>query len=170
MTMISPYQQMQRWRAAQGRMNDYIMGSPTDVAAPKDFSADFANASAGRYIGQANLAARAALNRIQQKSASQSAGTTDQTGATDKTGATTTSSSRTGGLTETPGAAAAKTAGAGILASLGMDASSVANSFKTSSNSSSQPYKPPTDPATGKAYVARSAAALSNLGTVNFVI
>jgi len=146
---VSPYRQMQNWRAVQGRVNNYIMGSPRDVSAPVDFSGSFASATSGYYTTLANLAARAAITRTQNANASSSNG-------------------RSSSVNTGAGLAAARATGAAILADFGFGGAP--NSANSSNGSASGPYQAPINPATGYSYVGTSAGSVGALNAVNFVV
>jgi hypothetical protein len=140
---LSPWQQMQNWRMGQGNINSQQLGS---LGAAADYSASFASAASSYYDSAGNLAARAALTRIQAKTAA----------------------ARGAPLSGETALAAAKSAGAAILNNFGLPGASSTSS--TSSSSSSKNYKAPINPATGYSYVGTSTGGTSALSAVNFVI
>jgi hypothetical protein len=141
---LSPWQQMQNWRIGQGNINSQQLGS---LGAAADYSASFASAASNYYDSVGNLAARAALTRIQAKTAE----------------------ARGQPLKGDAALAAAKAAGAAILNNLGLPGGS-STASTSSSSSSSKNYKAPINPATGYSYVGTSTSGTSALSAVNFVI
>src|SRR5262245_53913362 len=141
---LSPWQQMQNWRYSQGNINSQQLGS---LGAAADYSASFASAASSYYDSAGNLAARAALTRIQAKTAAASGKP----------------------LSGDSALAAAKSAGAAILNNLGIPAGS-STSSSSSTTSSSKNYKAPINPATGYSYVGAATSGMTDLSAVNFVI
>ena len=146
---VSAYQQLQNWRSSQTNVNNQQMGVPGSAT---DFSSAFTDAATNYYSSSGTLAANQALNRIQQKSASQTAKTS---------GATPTGDQKL---------AAAQAAGKAMLTSLGLDYSTMFPSTSgTSNTSSSGAYQAPTNASTGYGYVAVSASNLDAMASVNFL-
>ena len=139
-----PWQQMQNWRISQGNINSQQLGS---LGAAADYSASFASAASSYYDSAGNLAARAALTRIQAKTAA-AKGTP---------------------LSGDTALAAAKSAGAAILNNFGLPGAS-STSSKSSTSSSSKNYKAPINPATGYSYIGAATSGMTDLSAVNFVI
>ena len=151
---VSPYQQMQNWRTVQGRVNNYIMGGPSTVSAPVDFSGSFASAASGYYTTLANLAARAAITRTQNANAASST--------------TAATNGRSSSINTGAGLAAAQATGAAVLADFGFGGA--ASSANSSHSSASGPYQAPINPATGYSYVGTSAGSVGALNAVNFLV
>ncbi len=143
---VSPYQQMQNWRATQSAVNNAVFGNSSS-GTTVDYSSAFTNVTANFYDTQATLAGVAALTRIQDQ--------------TDKVNA-----ANSGSVAHTA-PDNAKAIGQALLQKFGVYGNFSSGS---SSSSSSGTYTPPTNPATGYSYVATSAANLSTLGAVNMFV
>jgi hypothetical protein len=144
---ISPYQQMQNWRATQGYYNDKTMGNAS-AAIDNSFAFTSVTSSAAQTSG--SLAAQAALARIQKQAAAANA--------------------KQSGSTEHSGPATAQANGQAVLSSLGLSTSDVAAAYRTSSPTSANgPYTPPTNPATGHGFAQTSASAMASLGALNLL-
>jgi hypothetical protein len=144
---VTPYQQLQNWRYSQMDINIQQMGA---FGAGTDFSTSIADATTNSFSTRATLAADQALARTQQSAAAKAAAKSGKP------------------LTHDQKIAAAQAAGKNVLASLGLDYSSMfAAPSKSSTKSSSGAYVPPTNAATGHGFVASSAASLNALASVN---
>jgi hypothetical protein len=142
---ISAFAQLQNWFAGQASLNQQIFGN-SNAAPTTNFSAAFANAANNFYSQKGSLAVTALqLRQVQSAQAAQKT-------AAGKTGVD-------------PALAAARAAGNDILTNLGL----ISSPPKTTPSSSSGPYAPPINGATGYAYVPTSAAAVSDLGAVNIL-
>ena len=143
---ISAFAQMQNWSINQGNLNQQMFGNRNGPST--DFSAAFANVT-NNSNGQKNSLAVTALQTRQVHEAQ--AKTKPAAG---KTGAD-------AALT------AKRAAGNDILTNLGL----ISNPPKTTKpSSSSGPYVPPINPATGRAFVTTSAASASDLGAINILV
>lgn len=143
---VSAYSQLQNWRAGQANLNQQLYGNP-NAAPTTDYSTAFANAMNNANGLKDSLAVTALQTRLVQKaSANAKPGTGKPSGG--------------------QALATAKAAGNDILTSLGLRS---APPTKKTPSSSSGPYKPPTNAATGHAYVATSAADAADLGAVNIL-
>ena len=139
---VSAYAQLQNWHTRQKSVTDDLLGSNSD-STTADYSSAFSNVSANFYAGMANVAAQAALARVQDEFQSKySSDSVDLTAGTDK----------------------AKAAGNAILAQLGLQYSA---SSSSSSSSSSDTYTAPINSATGYSYIKTSAASVNNLNALN---
>lgn len=65
-TGVSAYSQMESWRAKQKAFTDGLIGSNSD-AGSADYSSAFSGLSASYYAGMANVAALAAVTRVQNQ-------------------------------------------------------------------------------------------------------
>ncbi len=161
---ISAYSQLQNWYANQANLNQQIYGNSSGEFST-DYGAAFANAEANFYGQKNSLAVTAMEMRQVQKAQAASKPASSKT--TNSTSGTTTGSNSTATKTTAdPALTAAKAAGNDILTSLGLISSPPT---KTTPSSASGPYKPPTNTATGYAYVPTSAANIGDLGAANLL-
>jgi len=143
---ISGYTQLQNWSAGQAAINKQMYGG---IGSTTDFSTAFGNAQINSASQQTSLTVTAMQLRQVQKAQSAA-----------KSSASTTANGASAALT------AAKAAGTDILRALGLMSAPQTN---TKPSSSSGPYVPPTNPATGHAYVATSAAGVGEVGALNIL-
>jgi hypothetical protein len=166
---VSAFTQLQNWFTGQAAVNKQIFGN-TDATPTTDFGAAFANAE-NNFFSQKNSLAVTAMQLRQVQSAQQSAQSAKPaSGANTKTTsgstATTTAKPAAAKTGTDPALTAAKAAGNDILTSLGLISSPPQ---KATPSSTSGPYKPPTNAATGYAYVPTSAASAGDLGAANLL-
>jgi hypothetical protein len=147
MSIISPYQQTQNWRAVQGYYNDKQMGN---VATAVDNSFAFTSVTSNAAQTSGSLAARAALARIQKQGQAFNA--------------------KQSGSTEHSGPSTAQANGQAVLASLGLTGSDVAAAYRTTKPTSANgPYRAPTNPNTGHGFVQTSANAVGSQSALNIL-
>jgi hypothetical protein len=166
---VSAFTQLQNWFAGQANLNKQIFGDP-NAAPTTDFSTAFANAETNFSSQQSVLATTAMqLRQVQQaqatqKPASNTTAKTHASGSASSASSSTSTAKTAAGKSTADRLTIAKAAGNDILTALGLIAPPPQ---KTAPSSSSGPYKPPINPATGHAYVATSATGLGNLGALN---
>jgi len=169
---ISAFAQMQNWRANQADLNRQIYGN-TNADPTADFATAFANAQNNFFSQKNGLAVTAMQTRLVQKAQAQAAAkAADSTTASDKAQKAQTDGKTGSGNTPTTNTTSAalttaRAAGNDILTNLGLRP---VPPQKTTPSSASGPYVPPTNPATGHAYVQTSAATVGTLGAINLFV
>src|SRR5215471_2219756 len=149
MSTVSAFTQLQNWFAGQAAVNRQIFGNP-DAAPTADFSTAFANAANNFFSQKDSLAITALQTREVQKAQATKKPAATQSSADKST--TKPAADKTG---PEPALIAARAAGKDILTNLGLISSPPK---KTTPSSSSGPYTPPINAATGHAYVTTTAA------------
>jgi len=170
---ISAFAQMQNWRANQSGLNRQIYGN-TNADPTTDFAAAFANAQNNFFSQKNGLAITAMQTRLVQNAQARAAAkaadstTGSNKAQTDsKTGSGKTPTTKPADHTTSAALTTARAAGNDILTNLGLRP---VPPEKTTPSSASGPYVPPTNPATGHAYVQTSAATVGNIGAINLFV